>query len=1086
MKITSLALLLMSFTSFGQVTTESNTTSEWHRYSAISPDGKSIAFVHKGDIYIVSNAGGEPKRITTHTANDYHPVWNSDGSQLAFASNRYGNDDIFLINPNGGEATRLTFHSGAEVPYAFSSDDKSIIFEGLRMDDINHRQMDYTWITEVYTVPIIGGRVSQLWTITAQDINLNADGTKYLYHDRTGGENPWRKHHTSSVTRDIWMYDSKSDSHKKITSYEGEDRNPIFTKSETEFYYLSEASGTFNIHKRGIDPTAKSTQITAFKNHPIRFLSSSTEGILCFTHHGAIYTLTGESTLKKIDISINAESGSNEYEFLSLKGGASEMAVAPNGKEIVYVFHGEIFVSSVKGGMTKQITSTVEQEAFVSFSPDGKKIIYASERDGKWDIYHTTITRNDETFFFASTLLKEEKIFSSKKEIYHPEYSPDGKEIAYIEDKTTLRIHNLKSGKHRTLLTSKDLVYFGDGGQEFRWSPDSKWLAVGYSPTLANNEIMLIDASGEGKRINLTESGHGDYSAQWVDKGNRLIWATTRDGKRGYANSSSKFTDVYCMYMNKEAWEKSKLSKDELALIKEIEEASKKEKDKEKEGDKDKDKKDDEKKKDEEVKDVKIDFDGLTDRIGRLTIHSSDMSDMTLSKDGEKLYYISKFESKYNVWVTDLRTKETKILAPIGANYAGFQWDKKMENLFILSNGKPMSIDLKTGKTKAISISGTMKLNAIAERKQMFEHVWKRTKLMFYTPDFHGVDWEYYGDAYRTKVESIGNDAEFSELLSEMLGELNVSHAGAAYRGTKAVDETASLGIYRDYSYSKDGIKITEVLENDPLDKVSFGIEPGTIIKKIDGITVGTDIDDAQLLNKKMGNYTALEIYNPTTKETKTISVKPISQRQESSLIYERWVKQNAAEVAKASNGKLGYVHVPGMGDGPYRNLYGKIMGKFHECDGIVVDTRFNRGGDLVADLNMFLSGEQFITYETEERQVGYEPTFRWTKENVVLANEANYSDGSCFACGYQQQGIGKLIGMPVPGTCSFASWEGLQNGTIYWGAVAISAKNINGEWMENNQDEPDIKVKNDPNKITLGKDQQLETAIEFLLDLTK
>ncbi|MFT6504046.1 MAG: Tol biopolymer transport system component [Crocinitomicaceae bacterium] len=1083
MKIATLALLLLSFVSFGQVTTESNTTSEWYRYTAISPDGKSIAFTHKGDIYIVSNDGGEAKRITTHTANDYQPVWNSDGTQLAFASNRYGNDDVFLVSAKGGEATRLTFHSSNEVPYSFSSDDKSVIFEGLRMDDVNHRQMDYGWITEVYTVPVAGGRVSQLWTITAQDINLNKDGTKYLYHDRTGGENPWRKHHTSSVTRDIWMYDAKTKLHQKITNYEGEDRNPVFTKSETEFYYLSEVSGSFNVHKRGIAPESKPVQITAFKDHPIRFLSSSSEGVLCFTQHGAVYTLTGENTLKKIEISITAENGSNDYEFLSIAGSVSEMAVAPNGKEIAYIFHGEVFVSSVKGGMTKQITSTVEEERFVSFSADGKNIIYASERDGKWDIYQSTKTRVDETFFFASTLLEEKKVFSSKEDNYHPEYSPDGKEIAYIENKTTLKIFNVKSGKHRTLLTSKDLVYFSDGGQDFKWSPDSKWLAVGYSPTLANNEILLIDASGEGKRINLTESGHGDWNPKWVDNGNRIIWATTRDGKRGYANSSSKFQDVYCMYMNKEAWEKSKLSKDELALMKEMEEASKK--DKKETEDKDKDKKEDEKK-EEEVKDVKIDFDGLTDRIRRLTIHSSDMNDMTLSKDGEKLYYISKFESKYNVWVTDLRTKETKILAPIGANYAGFSWDAKIENLFILSNGKPMTIDLKTGKTKAISISGTMKLDATAERKQMFEHVWKRTKLMFYTPDFHGVDWEFYGEAYRTKVESLGNDVEFAELLSEMLGELNVSHAGARYRGAKAIDQTASLGIYRDYSYSKDGIKITEVLENGPLDKVEFGIEPGTIIKKIDGITVSATMDDAQLLNKKVGDYTALEIYNPTSKETKTISVKPINGREESSLTYERWVKQNAEEVAKLSKGKLGYVHVPGMGDGPYRNLYGKIMGKFHECDGIVVDTRFNRGGDLVADLNMFLSGEEFITYETEERQVGYEPTFRWTKENVVLANEANYSDGSCFACGYQKQGIGKLIGMPVPGTCSFASWETLPNGTIFWGAVAISAKNNKGEWMENNQDEPDIKVKNDPNKITLGEDQQLDAAVEFLLNLTK
>lgn len=174
-------------------------------------------------------------------------------------------------------------------------------------------------------------------------------------------------------------------------------------------------------------------------------------------------------------------------------------------------------------------------------------------------------------------------------------------------------------------------------------------------------------------------------------------------------------------------------------------------------------------------------------------------------------------------------------------------------------------------------------------------------------------------------------------------------------------------------------------------------------------------------------------------------------------------------------------VHIPGMGDGPYRNTYEEMMGKYHNRKGMIIDTRFNGGGDLVADLAMFFTGEKFLEYATADRAVGYEPTFRWTKPTLAMFNEANYSDGHCFACGYTDLNIGKTVGMPVPGTCSFAGWETLPDGTR-WGAVPISVKNKAGEWLENNETKPDVQVKNMPGAIDQGKDEQLERAIQELL----
>ena len=406
-----------------------------------------------------------------------------------------------------------------------------------------------------------------------------------------------------------------------------------------------------------------------------------------------------------------------------------------------------------------------------------------------------------------------------------------------------------------------------------------------------------------------------------------------------------------------------------------------------------------------------------------------------------------------------------------------------MKNLYLLSSGRISKIDPKAGKQTPVKINGEMKFDEAAERVAMFNHVWIRTKAVFYEPTFHGVNWNLMKKEYQKYLPHIGNAFEFSEMLSEMLGELNVSHAGAGFRGEPMTnsDATASLGIFMNYNHKGDGILIDEIIKGGPLDKAKFNIRAGMVIEKINGETVDKDQDVAKYLNRMSGKFMLLEVLDPRTKKTQTITVKPISIGAENRLLYERWVKINEKQVDKESNGQLGYVHIPGMSDGPYRSIYQDMMGKFSDRKGVIIDTRFNGGGDLVADLAMFFTGVPFISYETAAKVVGGEPTSRWTKPTLSIFNESMYSDGHCYASGYTDLKIGKTVGMPVPGTCSFAGWEGLPNGS-YWGVVPVSAKNKAGEWMENNQTNPLIQVKNMPGVIDNGRDQQLERSIRELL----
>ena len=1064
----TLLVSLLCFIVAGIAVGTETTTPQWLRYPAISPDGKTIVFTYKGDLYRVPAGGGAAVALTTHEAQDFLPVWSHDGRWIAFASDRYGNFDVFLMAAEGGEAKRLTFHSAPEYPYAFSNDDQYVLFGAARMDSASNRGFPTASQPELYRVPATGGRVEQVLTTPAEDVKMSRNGEFLIYMDKKGGENQWRKHHTSAIARDIWVYDTKAGTHRKITSFAGEDRSPVLTDNDTAFYYLSEESGTFNVHKMALQG-GKSQQVTSFKKLPVRFLSLSDGGTLCFGYDGEIYTRAPNGQPQKVNISIATDAKANNERVLPVTGNAREIAVSPTGKEVAFIFRGEVFVTSAEGGVTKRITNTPEQERGVTFSPDGKALIYASERGGRWKIYETRRTRDEEPYFYASTVLKETPLFANEHQDTQAVYSPDGREIAYVEDLSTLKIYNVESKQSRVLLTSKEL---DEGEQYVQWSPDSKWILFDYSvPGFAPGEIGLVRADGKGTVANLTESGFNDSRAKWIMGGKAMLWFSNRDGLKAVAQGGGAQQDVYGMFFTRDAWDRFRLTKEDFALLKEAEEK--------------KDKPDAAKKeataKETKVDEIAIEFDGLDIRKARLTIHSSSLGDALVSKDGETLYYLARFEKGMNLWSTNLRTRETKMLVALNTNGGSLAWDKDQKTIFLLADGSISKIDPATAKRDPVTINGEMVLNVAAERKESFEHVWRTVKQTFYTAGYHGVDWDGLKPIYEKYLPHLGNNFEFAEMLAEMLGELNISHSGATYAASVPnSDETAALGVFYDQTYRGVGFKVEEVVKDGPLDKAGLTIRPGMVIEAIDGETIAADKDLAQFLNRKAGKKTLLLLAEGDKKAE--VVVKPISLGEENRLLYARWVRRNQDEVDRASNGEIGYIHVPGMNDGAYRSAYEEVMGKYATRKAIVVDTRFNGGGDLVADLAMFLSGKKFFEYTSDRRVSGFEPNFRWTKPSISLANEANYSDGHCYAYTVKALSLGKLVGMPTPGTCTFAGWESLADG-IRWGVPHSGVKDAKtGKYLEGQQTEPDIKVMNEYEIVSKGRDQQLEAAVTALL----
>ena len=693
------------------------------------------------------------------------------------------------------------------------------------------------------------------------------------------------------------------------------------------------------------------------------------------------------------------------------------------------------------------------------------------------------IARKEEANFPNATAIEEEVLLpSDKTERTYPQFSPDGKELAFIEDRNRLMVLNLETKKVRQV-TDGSTWFSTGGGFDYSWSPDGKWFTLEFIGNRHDpySDIGMVSAQG-GKIINLTNSGYTSGFPRWVLDGNAILFITERYGMRAHASWGS-LNDVMLVFMNQDAYDKFRLSKEDYELQKELEKEQKNTTETKKNGKKKGDNKEkSEEKKEEKVKDIVVELNNIEDRIVRLTPNSSDLGSAIITKDGETLYYLSAFEGGYDLWKMNLRKKDTKLLHKMDAGWANMEMDKDGKNLFLLGSNTMQKMGTNSESLKPISYQAHVKMDLAAERDYMFNHVYKQEQKRFYNLNMHGIDWDTMTKAYRKFLPHINNNYDFAELLSEYLGELNVSHTGGRYRPRLKGDATATLGLLYDWNHNGKGLLISEVVEKGPFDHARSKVKAGNIIEKIDGQEITPESDYSVLLNGKARKKTLVTLYNPQTKERWEEVVVPISNGALNDLLYARWVKQRAADVDKWSNGRLGYVHIESMGDDSFRSVYSDILGKYNNREGIVIDTRFNGGGRLHEDIEILFSGKKYFTQVVRGREACDMPSRRWNKPSIMVQCEANYSNAHGTPWVYSHQKIGKLVGMPVPGTMTSVSWETLQDPTLVFGIPVIGYRLPDGSYLENSQLEPDIKVANSPETVVKGEDTQLKAAVDELL----
>ncbi|MCR4825317.1 MAG: PDZ domain-containing protein [Bacteroidales bacterium] len=1034
----------------------------WIRKNAVSPDGKSIVFCYKGDLWVVPSEGGRALQVTSNPAYDTDPVWTPDSRQIVFSSYREGSKDIFRTSAEGGTPVRLTDYPGNETPKAVRADG-SVVFTANLQPDVQYG--GFPGDGQVYTVGPEGGRPQLLCSVTMSEISLRPDGA-ILYEDYKGYEDPFRKHHTSSVTRDIWLW--QDGAFRQLSAFAGEDRQPVWAADGQAYYYLSEQGGkTLNLFRSSIAAPDRNVQLTFAEKDPVRYISVSADGLISYSQNGELYTLREGGQPRRLEISVIRDENERDLVKNSYTGGATDMAVSPDGKEVAVVIRGDVFVTSTEFSTTRRITNTAEQERGVSFGADGRELYYAAERNGHWGIWRTVLTGKDEKLFTYAVKTKEELFSDPGETCFQPEVSPDGKWVAYLRDRTELVVKPAKGGAAKSLLKGANYSY-SDGDQEFTWSPDSHYLLATYQADGGwnNPDVALIDIDN-GQITNLTRSGYSDASFRWALDGKAMTWQSDKNGYRSHG-SWGAHDDIYIMFFDGKAQTAFLQDKEDEQIEKLL--SGKTEKQLAKEEKKDSLAK-------EKPKKLELLLDGREERIRRLTGTSGNYGDFYLSKDGHSLYYVGPTESGAALLVKDLREGSTKVLA---RGVTGrITPSKDGSEIFVFSGRGISKVTLANGQAKQIAFSGDYEFKPKAERTYMFEHIWKQVKEKFYDPQLHGADWDYYHGNYARFLPYIENYFDFQEMLSEMLGELNGSHTGARYR--PAGGETLGrLGVLYDWSYGGEGIRIAEVLPGGVLNLADSGIKAGDLITAIEGHAIGAGENWIPLLAGKAGKKIAVTV--KTGGKEKELIVKPVAS--ESDLLYRRWVRQREEMVERLSGGRIGYVHVEGMDSPSFREVYSKALGKYRTCEALIVDTRHNGGGWLHDDLVTLLGGKAYARFEPRGQYIGTEPYSKWTKPSCVLVCEDNYSDACGFPYAYRALGLGKLIGTPVPGTMTAVWWETQIHNQIVFGIPQVGVMGVKeGRYIENMQLEPDILVHNDPASVLAGEDKQLEAAVREMLE---
>ncbi|MEM8492915.1 MAG: S41 family peptidase [Pseudomonadota bacterium] len=1074
----------------------------WFRSPAISPDGKTVLFDSHGDIWSVPIEGGTARALTRDEAWEGHPVWSRDGKHIAFASDRFGNLDVYVMSAEGTNLRRLTFHSTNDLPSDFSVDGSKILFSSARTDSAASSYFPTRALPELYEVPAAGGTPQMLMTNPAREARWSPDGDRIVYREEKAYENEWRQRDVNAFARDIWIYEVSTGAHTRITDNPAGDHAPRWSADGQAVFMQSEIDGrSFNVQRLDLE-SGELRALTSHTTHPARGLSVSDDETIVYSWHGELFRTRDGDSSEKIEVRLPGGRLANTAQPIPASQGIAEFDVSPDGKEIVFISRGEVFVTDAEFANTTRITDTPEQERSASFAPDGRSVIYAGEYEDGWAIFETKIVDQNEPRFSLATQLESRLVYRAlDRDAFQPLYSPDGESIAFLEGRDAIRVIK-KNGSQPVTVFSRELNYsYADGDLSFRWSPDSRYLVAEYAPrgNIFYRDIGIAPADGRGQPVDVSLSGYADLAPEWHSGGEVVTWMSDRFGERSHGSWGAEF-DVVAAFLTEDAWMRFELSDQERALLAE-ETVPAAEEESEELTDADEESSDSDSESEEEpVYDIAsllnlpeatpedepldLDLDSVRYRTVRLTQHSSDIAGAALSPDLSELYYLSRTEGGYDLWRRKLHEDENMRVAKLGASQVQMQLVEEANALVVLADGALLRSELgDVIELAPVQVGGEMMLRDSEERAYLFDHVWEQVDDKFYDPEFHGVDWDAMRESYQPKVAAVSNNRDFAELMSELLGQLNASHTGMRYRPGGGPDDDTTVALGAIFSTDAEpGLLISEVLPGGPLSASRLAVEPGERIVGVGGERLLVDTNPYSTLRRPVDGRLRLTIADQQGEE-RIVRVKPWTRGEEGEALYQRWMDRRRAIVEERSDGRIGYLHIRSMNDRGFREVFDVLFGENLDLEAVVIDTRFNGGGWLHDDLLTLFQGESYFNMRPRGRVQRGAPEERWTKPSIVVMNEGNYSNAHMFPFAYKLFDVGKLVGMPVPGTATAVWWERLMSGDLIFGIPQLPLLDQQNRPLENQELQPDMLVDNPPADAARGIDRPLEAAVDELLE---
>ena len=1047
---------------------------------ALSSDRKEIAFVSGGDVWTAPADGGTAQLLVSHPANESRPLYSPDGKRLAFISNRTGAGDIYVLNLETNDLQRLTFDDALDQLDSWSRDGNWIYFSST--------SKDIAGMNDIFRVSTGGGTPMQV----SSDRYTNefwssplADGSILFSARGISNGQWWRKGRSHIDETEIWL--KSGERYEQVASRGAKQLWVSANADGSKMFYVSDRSGAQNIWSQPRGGQAK--QLTNFTDGRVLWANLSGDGKeIVFERNFRIWKMNADGgKANEISIVLRGTAATPLNERVNLSTQIRELSLSPDGKKVALVSRGEIFAASAKdGGEAVRITTTAAPESLVSWSPDSRKLIYASERGGTMTIFQYDFTGETET-----------QITKSANNDALPIYSPDGKYVAFVRNARAMFVYDVEKKQERELckLYADAPPLLSD--ESVVWSPDSRWIAFLTSAPESRSYInaSVVSVSGGAARPISFLANSNSSSISWSPDGAYILFDTSQRTENGSLARidlklrTPKFREDQFRDLFKQENPKDKQppaptnsptpqpsptvspspqssptppvnSPSDLVSAKK-----------------------------DDSKLTEIVFDDIRKRLSLIPT-GIDVSSQKISPDGKTLLVLASAENQFNLYAINLDELATDTSARQITSTANFksnaQFSSDSKEVFYIENGRVNVVSLDKREVRPLNLTLEMNVNFAEEKMEIFKQGWRYMRDNFYDEKFHGADWNSVYSTYEPLIAGAKTNDELRRLMNLMVGELNASHLGVSGASGFTPAQIGKLGLRFDRSEYETGgrLKITEIITLSPAAIVQ-NISVGDYLLAADGVAISNKTNLDELLENKVNKRVVLSVSASADGANKReIIVKPISTGAEKNLLYRQWVESNRAYVTRISSGKIGYVHLPDMSQNSLEQLYIDLDTENQSKEGVIVDIRNNNGGFINPYVIDVLSRRGYLTMK--ERGLWNVPSRSalgqraLERPTILVTNQHSLSDAEDLTEGYRALKLGKVVGEPTAGWIIFTWNVNLFDGTTFRLPRQLIT-GADGVDMELNPRQVDAPVTRPIGETFTGKDSQLDRAVREL-----